>query len=94
MDWKWDEKKNLANFTKHTIWFEEAQTIWTDPRSVEFFDSEHSFESEDRFIRVGHSSKSRMLLVVFCERFEGEIIRIISARKATQAERREYEEGI
>jgi len=93
MQWEWDEDKNLANFRKHQIWFEEAQTIWVDAESVEFFDSEHS-ENEDRFIRVGRSSKQRLLLVVFCERGEGEIIRIISARKATKLERTEYEEGI
>jgi len=82
------------NFRKHQVWFEEAQTVWADPESVEFFDSEHSFENGDRFIRVGHSKKDRLLLVVFCERAAGEVVRIISARKATRAEREEYEEGI
>lgn len=93
MDWTWDENKNASNHKKHGVWFEEAQTVWADPGSVEFFDPESS-EVEDRFIRVGYSTKQRLLLVVFCERAEGEVIRIISARKATSKEKRDYEEGI
>jgi uncharacterized DUF497 family protein len=89
----WDEDKNLANYKKHDIWFEEARTVWADSDSVEFYDPEHSDE-EDRFIRVGHSTASRVLLVVFCERNDGETVRIVSARKATSHERRQYEEGI
>jgi uncharacterized DUF497 family protein len=89
---EWDEIKNETNFRKHGIWFEEAQTTWADKHSVEFFDPEHSSD-EDRFLRIGISSKSRVLLVVFCERDENQI-RIISARKATQKEREKYEEGI
>jgi uncharacterized protein len=90
---EWDEDKNLANFKKHGVWFEEAQTIWTDRSSQEFFDPEHS-DDEERFIRIGRSSSPNLLLVVFCEREGGTIIRIISARKATSKERKEYEEGI
>jgi uncharacterized DUF497 family protein len=56
-------------------------------------DSDHS-ESEDRFIRVGHSTRSRVLLVVFCERNRGRTVRIISARKATPREVKAHEEGI
>ncbi len=92
MNFAWDDLKNRANFKKHGIWFEEAQTIWADRGSVEFFDPEHS-ENEDRFLRIGHSTKARILLVVFCEISEGSI-RIISARKATSKEVRDYEKGI
>ncbi|MCB0341262.1 MAG: BrnT family toxin [Pseudobdellovibrionaceae bacterium] len=92
MQFEWDEAKNRSNYQKHGLWFEEAQTLWADAHSVEFFDP--SSESEDRFIRVGHSSAARVLLVVFCERQDGGIIRIISARKATKKERQQYEEGI
>ena len=93
MKFEWDENKNRSNFKKHGVWFEEAQTIWVDAESVEFFDPDHGC-SEDRFIRIGHSTRSRIILVVFCERAEGSTIRIISARKATTREMREYEKGI
>jgi uncharacterized DUF497 family protein len=93
MKFDWDPIKNDLNFKKHELWFEEAQTIWTDPTSKEFFDPEHSDE-EDRFIRIGHSTVRRLLIVVFCEKENGKTIRIISARKATSKERKEYEKGI
>jgi hypothetical protein len=87
------EEKNSANCRKHGVWFEEAQTVWADPGAVEFHDPEHS-AGEERFIRIGYSSASRILLVVFCEREQGRVIRIIGARKATPRERKQYEEGI
>ena len=93
MTFEWDEEKNLSNFRKHGVWFEEAQTVWADESSSEFFDPEHS-ESEARFIRVGYSSVHRLLLVVFCERKDGDIIRLISARRASRSERQQHEEGI
>ena len=93
MKFGWDENKNRSNFKKHGVWFEEAQTIWADVKAVEFFDPEHSSD-EDRFIRIGHSTRSRLILVVFCERAEGSTIRVISARKATTREKRDYEKGI
>lgn len=93
MKFEWDEEKNLSNFRKHGIWFEEAQTVWGDESSSEFLDPDHG-ESEPRFIRVGYSSAHRLLLVVFCERMDGDIIRLISARRATKSERRQHEEGI
>ena len=93
MKFECDDEKNIANFRKHEVWFEEAQTIWADEKSQEFFDPDHS-EDEDRFIRMGHSTKPRLLLAVFCEREEGSTIRIISARKATKEEEKDYEEGI
>ena len=93
MKFEWDEEKNLSNFHKHGVWFEEGQTVWADESSSEFFDPEHS-ESENRFIRVGHSSAQRLLLVVFCERLEGSIIRLISTRRASRSEGRQHEEGI
>jgi uncharacterized DUF497 family protein len=93
MRFEWDESKNLANYRKHGVWFEEAQTVWADARSREFFDPEHS-ETEDRFLRIGCSTAGRLLLIVFCERAAGGLIRIISARKATSKEGKTYEEGI
>lgn len=93
MRFEWDEKKSWSNHQKHGVWFEEAQTVWADENSVEFFDPEHS-ETEDRYIRLGRSTGSRLLLVIFCEREAGEVIRIISARKATKKEEKQYEKGI
>ena len=93
MQFEWDENKNRSNYKKHGVWFEEAQTTWVDSESVEFFDPEHS-SNENRFIRIGHSTRGRILLVVFCERAEGLTVRIISARKATKQEMSAYEKGI
>ena len=93
MHLEWNDQKNRANYRKHKVWFEEAQTLWSNPHCVEFFDPAHS-KSEDRFIRIGHSTNNRILLVVFCEKGDGNLIRIISARKATTNEARAYEEGI
>ena len=74
MNFEWNLKKNKSNFHNHGVWFEEAQTIWADPGSLEFFDPEHS-SIEDRFIRIGFSTSSRLLLVVFCERNTGKCIK-------------------
>jgi|WetSurMetagenome_2_1015567.scaffolds.fasta_scaffold196596_2 uncharacterized protein len=93
MRFEWDENKNRSNYRKHGVWFEEAQTIWVDTESAEYFDPEHS-SNEDRFIRIGHSTRGRILLIVFCERAMGSTIRIISARNATTQEMRDYEKGI
>ena len=93
MRFMWDDNKNSSNFEKHEVWFEEAQTVWADSKSFEFYDSEHS-ENEERFIRVGISRKLNVLLIVFCEPELSEVVRIISARKATKKERELYEEGI
>lgn len=93
MKFDWDEAKNRANYRKHGFWFEEAKTTWADVLSVEFFDPQHS-DDEDRFIRIGHSTSQNLLLVVFCERNEENVIRIVSCRKATTKERKQYEEGI
>jgi hypothetical protein len=90
MKYSWDEEKNKINFKKHGVRFEEAQVIWTDPNSLEFFDPDHS-KDEDRFIRIGINPKRGILFVAFCEREQGNIIRIISARKATKTEKGDYE---
>jgi len=91
---EWDETKNSANLKKHQVLFEEAQTIWADPKSLEFFDEIHSDEFEERYIRIGISSAARILVIIFCERSPSYSIRLISARKATESERRIYEERI
>ena len=93
MQFEWDDRKNRTNFKKHGVWFEEAQTVWADIRSTEFLNSPENV-GEERFIRVGFSTRLNVLLVVFCEREEGETVRIISARKATRKERGQYEERV
>ncbi len=85
----WDPGKDLANRRKHGVSFEEARSVFFDENAIQFFDEDHS-EREDRFIMLGRSIRSRILVVCHCERERGRVIRIISARKATQAERRHY----
>lgn len=91
MRFEWDKRKNVANVKKHGVSFEEAQTVFYDPLAKVADDPEHS-ETEDRFIAVGHSSMQRQLLVVHCYREAVRTIRIISARKLTRTEKRQFEE--
>jgi Uncharacterized protein conserved in bacteria len=86
----WDDKKASANIKKHGVSFEEAQTVFSNPRAVIFDDEAHSID-EKREIIIGPSARGRLLLVYLTERVDG--IRIISARRATPKERRDYEEG-
>lgn len=85
----WDTKKAEANIRKHNISFSEAKSVFYDEFAIQFFDDAHS-ASEDRFIMLGMSHESRVLLVCHCER-DGETIRIISARKAKKSERKFYQ---
>lgn len=89
MRFAWDRAKASANFKKHQVSFEEAQTVFYDDFAVQFFDDEHS-EDEERFIMLGISSGARLLVVCHCERGDDEFIRIISARKATRNEAKFY----
>ncbi len=82
---EWHPSKAAANLRKHQVSFEEAQTVFYDDFAVQFFDDGHSQE-EDRFLLLGMSVHSKLLLVCHCERQGGEVIRIISARKATKRE--------
>jgi len=86
---KWDPRKDSANQRKHSVSFEEAQSVFFDENAVQFYDEHHS-EQEDRFIMLGLSIRSRVLVVCHCERESGKVIRIISARKATRSERQYY----
>jgi uncharacterized protein len=83
-------KKSRENLKKHQVSFEEAQTVFYDEFAVQFFDEEHS-GTEERFLMLGMSIHSKLLIVCHCEREEGEVIRIISARKATKRESAFYE---
>ena len=86
---EWDDAKNRANQQKHRVSFEEARTVFYDEEAVEFYDNEHA-EWEDRFLLLGLSGGLRVLTVCHCHREGGDVIRIISARKATATERKLY----
>lgn len=85
-DFEWDQTKARANLEKHRVSFEEATTVFDDPHAIDAPD----LYDPDRFVIIGASSLSRVLLVVHAIR--GERIRIISARVASKAQRRKYEE--
>jgi uncharacterized protein len=85
IEFEWSPSKAVTNLKKHGVSFEEAQTVFYDEFAVQFFDDEHSLD-EDRFLLLGLSTDANLLLVCHCERGRGQIIRIISARKATKRE--------
>lgn len=91
MIFEYDRKKNQTNIEKHGVDFEEAATVFYDP--LVKIKADRS-QKEERLIAIGHSSRGNFLFVVYCERgneADQEIIRIISARKVTRAERRSME---
>jgi uncharacterized DUF497 family protein len=90
LEFEWDQDKAASNKKKHGISFEEAATVFGDPLAAIFDDPVHSQE-EHREILIGHSTRNRLLVICFTERAEA--IRIISARRATKQERRDYEEN-
>ena len=85
----WDENKNQINQNKHKIAFEEAVSVFYDEMALVRDDPDHSQE-EDRFIILGMSNRAKLLVVCHCYRDSDTIIRIISARKATTAECKQY----
>jgi uncharacterized DUF497 family protein len=86
---EWDERKALANERKHGVSFDEARSAFFDERARLIDDPEHS-EDEERFILMGLSGSLRLLLVCHCYRSKANVIRIISARKATARESKSY----
>jgi uncharacterized protein len=89
----WDDRKNRLNRAKHGVWFEEAQSVFSDLHARVFNDPEHSGE-EERFLLLGLSSAARLLVVVHCYRESDSVVRIISARKAVKREVQFYEEDL
>ena len=90
---EWDENKARTNLKKHKVSFDEACTIFADPRLLTFVDGLHSGK-EERFISIGLSERQRVLLTVYIESEEKNetiVIRIISCRKATRTEKERYE---
>ena len=89
IQFEWDEKKNRANIKKHKISFEDAKTVFHDENARLISDPDHS-KDEDRFIILGLSHKAKLLVVVHSYKEQDELIRIISARKATINESKYY----
>jgi hypothetical protein len=85
----WDPKKAAENVKKHGVTFEEARTVFFDERAKLIDDPDHS-EDEDRFVLLGVSNTLKVILVCHCYRQEGNVIRIISARKASRHETKQY----
>lgn len=88
MRFEWDPRKAAINLAKHGVSFEEASSVFGDPLAVTIRDPLHS-SGEVRFVTLGQSSKGHVVVVVHTDR---DVIRIISARRATPRERREYGE--
>jgi uncharacterized DUF497 family protein len=86
---EWDSRKDSANRRKHGIGFTEASTVFDDPLSITIADPDHAID-EERSVIIGMSSRRNLLIVVHTIREER--IRLISARSATNHERRKYEE--
>ncbi len=89
LTFEWDEHKAVINEQKHDVTFDEAKTVFGDPDALTIFDDQHSLV-EDRFLTIGRSHRTRVLVVVYTERDPN--IRLISARRATLSERRQYEQ--
>ncbi|MEB3309582.1 MAG: BrnT family toxin [Snowella sp.] len=90
MQFEWNPDKASLNLKKHGISLHEASTVFNDPLSVTFPDPDHSY-GEERYVIIGLSSASRILIVSHTDR--GNRVRIISAREATRNEQRFYEDG-
>ena len=88
VEFEWDDEKADSNLKKHGVSFEEGATIFNDPEIAAIFDPDHS-DNEERYISIGTSVQGHLLVIVHTEREER--IRLISCRKATNAERKVYE---
>ena len=91
LTFEWHESKAWENIKKHGVSFEEAKSVFNDPFTLTIYDPDHSI-TENRYIDIGFSSKSRLIIVSYTER--GENIRIISGRPASRKERNNYEEKL
>ena len=90
LHFEWDPRKATSNLAKHGVSFEEATTVFGDPRSLTIPDPEHSV-TEQRFILLGRSHSGRLLVVLHTER--GDHLRVISGRLASRKERKTYEQA-
>jgi len=87
-EFEWDDEKEKSNLKKHGVSFDEGATIFNDPKLATISDPDHS-EGEERFVSIGVSVVRRLLTVIHACRTER--VRLISARKATKAEKKNYE---
>ena len=87
---EWDDRKNAQNRRKHGVSFEEAQTVFFDEHALLIADPDHSGH-EERFILLGLSSALRTLVVCHCYQRQGDVVRLISARRADRQEREHYD---
>ena len=86
---EWDRFKAESNRQKHSVSFDEAQTVFYDENAIQFYDPDHS-EDEDRFILLGLSFTPQVLVVCHCFRESETIVRMVSARRADKGEEEEY----
>lgn len=84
-------RQRRANLRKHGISFDEAETAFSDEYAIVIPDPDHSSAEEERLLLIGLSAALRVLVVVHCEREGGDVIRLISARRATRPERAQYD---
>ena len=91
INFSWDDSKAQSNITKHGISFDEAKTVFDDDNARLIYDPDHS-KDENRFILLGLSCTLKILTVVHCYRDNENNIRIISARKSTKSEAKQYKE--
>src|SRR5512147_2855531 len=85
----WNSAKAASNLKKHGVSFDEAKTAFEDEHALVIDDPDHS-DAEDRFVLLGISAATRLLVVVHCYRATDDTIRLISARRATRGEHRTY----
>ena len=90
MEIRWDPQKAEANFRKHKIRFSDAESVLFDPMALTIEDQ--IIDQDRRFLSVGSDAIGRILVIVYS--YHGDTIRLISARKATPKERKNYEKGI
>ena len=86
----WDPNKAEINFKKHKIRFSDAEMVLYDPLAMTL--EEHDIDNEQRFVTTGTDSIGRIITIIYS--YRSDTIRLISARKATQTERKQYEKGI
>ena len=94
-NFEWDLEKNAINRKKHRVTFEQAAAVFRDPRMLTLYDDEHSESQEDRWVTLGLSAVSGLLVVhhTFQELDADTVkIRIFSSRKATKQETKQYSE--
>ena len=92
---EWDPDKAANNVRKHGVTFEEATHVFEDPRQLDRHDDEHSSLDEDRWVTIGRSRQTILVVVhTFDEHMRQVTVRIISAREATPNERRQYEDAV